>query len=225
MASVPAHRRPVPTSPYTSRLVDEIPAGALAVADFQVKPGQFQYGQLPLPKQLQKQLGSTGADLAELDQVLGGETAIYLRQGLPIPELTLVTQPTDIQKATATLESILQRVTRTGNFQLFHEAIGGQLVVSTSQKGIADFRSAGPKLSGDSTFKDAQKAAGMPSATTGFVYANLADTLPLVQAFAPLMGVKLPPALQGDLSALHTLTAFGTRSGDEQSLTVFVQVR
>ena len=31
----------------------------------------------------------------ELDTVLGGETAVYVRPGLPIPEVTIVTQPND----------------------------------------------------------------------------------------------------------------------------------
>jgi hypothetical protein len=219
--------RPTPTQPYTSRLVDEIPADALAVADFTVKPGQFQYG---LPRQLQQMLGSTAADLAQLDQVFGGETALYVRQGMPIPEITLVTQPNDTQQATAALDAVLKTLKAQAKgplamFNLYHEVIGGQLVASTSQKGLADFRSAGSKLSGASAFKDAQKAAGMPAATTGFVYANLADAIPLVQAFGPLLGLKLPQPLQGDLSALRTLTAFGTRTGAEQSLTVYLQVQ
>jgi hypothetical protein len=216
-----------PTQPYTSRLVDEIPADALAVADFTVKPGTFQYG---LPKQLRQMLGATAAGLAQLDQVLGGETAVYVRPGMPIPEITLVTQPNDTQQATAALEDLVKALKARAKgplamFEIHHTVIGGQLVASTSQKGLADFRSAGSKLSGETTFKDAQKAAGMPAATTGFVYANLADAIPLVQAFGPLLGLKLPQPLQGDLSALRTLTAFGTRTGAEQSLTVYLQVQ
>jgi hypothetical protein len=183
-----------------------------------------------LPKQLQQMLGSTAADLAQLDQVLGGESALYVRPGMPIPEITLVTQPNDTQQATAALDDLVKALKARAKgplamFEIHHTVIGGQLVVSTSQKGLADFRSAGSKLSGESTFKDAQKAAGMPAATTGFVYANLADAIPLVQAFGPLLGLKLPQPLQGDLSALRTLTAFGTRTGAEQSLTVYLEVQ
>jgi hypothetical protein len=106
-----------------------------------------------------------------------------------------------------------------------HEVIGGQLVASTSRKGLADFRSAGDKLSGDSGFKDAQKASEMPGATTGFLYVNAKDTLPVVQALGPLLGLRLPPALQGDLSALRTVTAYGTRAGAQQSFRVSLQVQ
>jgi hypothetical protein len=220
------------TQPYTSHLVDEIPADALAVADFVVKPGQFQFSKpTRLPKQLQRILGTTPAFLGQLDVVFGGETAIYVRQGLPIPEITIVTQPNDTREATAALDDVMKtlKAQSTGAlslFQLSHAVIGGQLVASTSPKGIADFRAAGSKLSGDSRFEDAQKAAGMPAATTGFLYVDLREAVPLIQAFAPLLGLTLPPVLEkGDFSALDTLTAFGTRTGHEQSFTVYLQVR
>jgi hypothetical protein len=54
---------------------------------------------------------------------------------------------------------------------------------------------------------------------------NAKDTLPVVQAFGPLLGLRLPPALRGDLSALRTVTAYGTRAGAEQSFRLFLQVR
>ena len=92
--------------------------------------------------------------------------------------------------------------------------IGGELVVSTSQQGIAAFEGGGAKLASDGAFTEAQKASGMPALTTGFLYVNLEATLPLVQTLAPLAGVKLPPALrQADLGALRTLTAFGATQG------------
>jgi hypothetical protein len=148
-----------------------------------------------------------------------------------MPELTIVTQPSDTHAAEAALADVLKtlKAQSTGplaQFDLFHAVIGGQLVASTSQKGIEDFRSGGPKLSGDSTFGQAQKGVGMPAQTTGFLFVNVKDALPLVQAFGPLLGLKLPPALQSaDLSALRTLAAFGSRAGDEQSYTVYLQVR
>jgi hypothetical protein len=47
----------------------------------------------------------------------------------------------------------------------------------------------------------------------------------MVQAFGPLLGLRLPPALRGDLSALRTVTAYGTRAGAQQSFRLFLQVR
>jgi hypothetical protein len=66
----------------------------------------------------------------------------------------------------------------------------------------------------------------MPAQTTGFLYVNLATSLPLVQALGPMVGLKLPAgAAKADLGALKTLTAFGTRNGDETTFSVFLEAR
>ena len=227
--------RGTPPAAYASSLVDEIPSGALLVADFPVTAGELQFSTSgALPKALQKFLGASPTFLAQLDDVLGGETAVYVRTGLPIPEVTIVTQPNDVTQAEASLADILKTIRQAagsakGGFDLsqipvFHKAEGGQLIISTSQQGIADFESAGPKLSADPSFKGAQQASGMPAQTTGFIYVNLAASLPLVRLIGPMLGLKLP-AQQQDVSALKTLTAFGTRAGEEATFSVFLEVR
>ena len=230
----PRLRRDAPL-PYTSSLVDEIPAGVLLVADFQVTPGQFQFSDShTLPKGLQTFLGASPTFLAELDDVFGGETAVYVRPGLPIPEVTIVTQPNDTKVAEVALADVLKTLRAAGgsagglsfaNIPVVHDVVGGQLIISTSQQGIADFRSAGPKLSSDPRFTAALKASSMPAQTTGFLYVNLASTLPFVQMLAPFLGLTLPAGSTTDLSALQTLTAYGTRTGDEATFRVFLEIR
>jgi len=228
-----------PIPPYTAHLVDEIPAGALFVADFQVAQGEFELGDpSKLPKPVQQLLQAAPQLSGQLDSILGGETAIYVRPSLPVPEVTLVTQPADTQAAVVALDSVVAALkgaaagaagplgTLGSSVQVYHALLGGELVVSTSQQGIADFRSAGPRLSGDPVFTGAMQAAGVPQQTTGFVYVNLEATLPLVTGIAALAGVTLPPALQGDgLKPLQTLTAFADRTRDESSFTVFLAVK
>ena len=231
----------VPAAPYASTLVDEIPSGALFVADFPVTPGEFQFsptGSIPQP--LEKLFGSASPTfLSELDNLLGGETALYVRPGLPIPEVSIVTQPDDVTQAETALADVLKTLraaaatagSAKGGFDLskipiYHKDEGGQLIVSTSQQGIADFESAGPKLSADPSFKGAQQASSMPAETTGFLYVNLATSLPLIQALGPMVGLKLPAGTaKADLGALKTLTAFGTRNGEETTFSVFLEVR
>ncbi len=228
-----------PTQPYTAHLVDEIPAGALFVADFQVAQGELELGDpTKLPKPIQQLLQAVPQLSGQLDSILGGETAVYVRPSLPVPEVTLVTQPADTQAALVALDSVVAALksaaagatgplgTLGSSIQIYHALLGGELVVSTSQQGIADFRSAGPKLSADPVFTGAMQAAGVPQQTTGFVYVNLEATLPLVTGIAALAGVTLPPALQGDgLKPLQTLTAFADRTRDESSFTVFLAVK
>jgi hypothetical protein len=225
--------RSLPAVPYASSLVDEIPSGALFVADFPVTPGEFEFSSSrPLPAPLEKLVGASSTFLTDLDNVLRGETAVYLRPGLPIPEVTIVTQPDDVSKAESALAALLKTLRAAAasgrggldlsRIPVFHTSEGGQFIVSTSQQGIADFESSGPKLSADPGFRSAQKGSGMPAETTGFLYVNLAAALPLVQALGPALGLKLPAA---DLSALTSLTAFGTRDGDDSTFSVFLGVR
>jgi hypothetical protein len=159
---------------------------------------------------------------------------------VPIPEITLVTQPTDTAAATSALGDVIKALKQAagasaggfnlGNIPIAHAVAGGQLVVSTSQQGIADFQSAGPKLSSDPLLRRgddelaAEQVSNMPDQTTGFLYVNLASALPLLEAIGPLLGLNLPSTLQTDAGALRTLTAYGTRNGDEAGFTLFLQV-
>lgn len=202
-----------PAKPYASTLVSQIPAGALAVADFD----------------------ATGAAATSpLASALGGETAVYVSPGEPIPAATLVTQPADPTTAFAAIEKAFSGLSSNpmlkslgpilGSVHLVHAVDDGKLVVSTSPQAIADFQSGGKKLADDGAFKDATSAAGMPDNTNGFVYANLDAALPLVEGLANLSGKALPAGLQDNLAQLHSLTGYVTRSGDETSFTVFLQI-
>jgi hypothetical protein len=209
-----------PTPPYASALVDEIPSGALAVVDLQVSSGMFEnLGTLPAP--LVQFLGAANAAALpqQLDTLLGGETAIYVRPSLPMPEVTLVTQPTDTAAASQALDEILAELPSKSMFagvKLYRKTMGGQFVVSTTQQGLADFSGGGARLSADPAFLAAQKQSGMGATTTGFVYANLKDALPLLS----LAGVKLPAGLP----SLGTFMAYGRQTDSESSLTAFLGV-
>jgi hypothetical protein len=217
-ASGPARYIIHPTAPYRAALPDEIPAGALAVADFQVPAGAFDTAQSE--KQLRQVFGQSAA-LAPgwLDQLLGGETALYVRAGAPLPEVTLVTQPADTTTAAQALESLLAALPADNplhGVKLAHTSIGGQFVVSTSQAGIDAFRGGGTKLSSDPQFVQAAKRAGMGGETTGFVYGDVKDLLP----FLTLAGVTRPAGLP----SVGTVFAFGDRSNGESSYQAFVSV-
>jgi len=212
-----------PTTPYASALVSKIPSGALLVADFDAAAAKAR---------------ATGP-LSTLAGSLGGETAFYVSPGEPIPSITLVTHPADptaaadaLDKAFAGLGSGTSSGSSPlgglgailGSLHLYHAIDGGTLIASTSQQAIADFQGGGQKLADDGSFKDATSAASMPAETDGFVYVDLAKSLPLVEGLAGLMGAKLPAGIQDDLAPLHSVVAYATTSGDETSFTVFVAV-
>jgi hypothetical protein len=204
-AAGPPRGAAVPIAPYTAALPDEIPSGVLAVVDFQVPRGAFEL--LPkLPAQLEQLFGADLRDLPnQLDAVLGGESALYVRPGLPMPELTLVTQPADTAAASKALDELLAAIPKSSPFAqvtLHRAVIGGQLVVSTTQQGVDDFRGGGAKLSTDPSFLEAKKQSGMPDETTGFAYVDAKAALPLLA----LAGVTLPAGLP----QVGTLTVFGS---------------
>jgi hypothetical protein len=209
-----------PTAPYASALVDEIPAGALAVVDLRVSSSMFEsLGTLPAP--LVKFFGAQNAAALpnQLDTLLGGETAIYVRPSLPMPEVTLVTQPADTVAASQALDAILAELPSKSMFsgiKLYRKTMGGQFVVSTTQQGLVDFSGGGPRLSADASFVAAQKASGMGATTTGFAYAKVKDALPLLA----LAGVKLPAGLP----SFGTFLAYGGLTDTEASLTAFLGV-
>jgi hypothetical protein len=209
-----------PTPPYASTLVDEIPSGALAVVDLQVTTGMFEnLGTLPAP--LVKFFGATNAAALpqQLDTLLGGETAIYVRPSLPMPEVTLVTQPADTAAASQALDQILAELPSKSMFsgvKLYRKTMGGQFVFSTTQQGLVDFSGGGARLSADPSFLAAETQSGMGAMTTGFVYANVKDALPLLS----LAGVKLPAGLP----SFGTFMAYGGQTNTESSLTAFLGV-
>lgn len=217
-----------PSQAYDAALLHQIPSGQLAVADFQAGPE----GTVPATaKPLVAALGKVGA-------ALGGETAVYVSPGAPLPAVTLVTQPSDPQAVLDGLHAALAQAGSTlggakqggldlgsilSGLVLSHAMVGSNLVVSTSQQQVDAFKGSGQKLADDGSFQEAQSASGMPAQTSGFVYVNLKDALASAQALASLAGAKVPG---GDLSALRTLTAYGSGStGGISSFTVFLEVK
>lgn len=219
-ASQPPRLAVQPIAPYASGLVEEIPAGVVAVVDIQVPQGAFEL--LPqLPPVLKSLFGPNTFGLAnQLDSLFGGETALYVRPALPMPEITLVTQPADTGAASSTLDDLLRSAPKDGmlaKLTLYRAVIGGQFVVSTTQKGIDDFRGGGAKLSTDPAFLATEKKAGMPEKTTGFAYANVKEALPLLA----LAGAKLPAGLP----QLGGFLAFGAQTDRESTLTAYLEVQ
>jgi len=61
----------------------------------------------------------------------------------------------------------------------------------------------------------------MPDETTGFVYVNLEDVLPLVLGFA---GGDVPPEVSANTDPLQTLVAWGTADGRKATFSLFVGI-
>src|SRR5262249_23941727 len=106
----------------------------------------------------------------------------------------------------------------------FYAALDDEVVVTDSEAGITDLRSSGLKLKDDPTFTDAQKAAGMPSETSGFLYVDLKDSIPLVEGLAQLAGTSVSSDVDANLRPLQTLTLWGTSDNGKADLTAFLEI-
>jgi len=179
--------------------------------------------------------------------LFSAESALYLRPGFPIPEVTIVTQVDDEQGAlavldklagevaeyygTADLESVdidgLQAKELAVNqfFSVYYAAFDGNLVITTSREGIADLQADDGRLADDEAFKDATEAAGMPAETTGFLYVDLGQALPVLSGLMGLSGQATPDWLDRNLEPLQSFVLYGERDGDVARLVGLLSIQ
>ena len=234
---------------YKSQLVGEVPAGAfLFLSVHGADSGISQLRSNPaLSQQLPQVEQALGVTLDQLAALFKNELAIYVRQGTPIPEITIVSKVDSTQQAMATVNKLATRagafaggsapksvsvggvtakeLTIAGRFSLFYAAFDGKLVITSAQTGISGLRDSGPRLKDDPVFKDAISAAGMPDATSGFFYVNLKDSIPLLESLVQLSGQTVPSTVGGNLTPLHAFLAYGNSKGSETTFTAFLQVK
>lgn len=187
-------------------------------------------------------------DLARLEAIINvsldedvfplfaGESALYVRAGFLIPEVTLVTEVDDENQALGTVEQLVTAAVRRGIFEpprqldvdgvpvvemgltgapvsLFYAAFDGRLVLTTSQSGITGLREEDDRLGDDSDFREALEQADVPEETNGFAYVNLHDAVPYVLGFAEQGGASVPAEVPANLEPLQRLVVYGAKDG------------
>ena len=232
------------SEPFKAELPHEVPAGALVYLDVNDLGSQLK----ALRDMVAEADPSVDADIARAEHELGvsldedvfplfsGETGFYVRRGLIIPELTLVTHVDNEQAAMATVgklvEGLREYVPMLGTerdveidgvpakevplkapFSLYYAAFDGHLVITTSKDGISALREQDDRLADDPAFKDALDQAGVPDETTGFGYVDLKSAIPYVLGLFELNGGTVPPELRTNLEPLQHLTFYGTKDG------------
>ena len=65
----------------------------------------------------------------------------------------------------------------------------------------------------------------MPDATSGFVYLNLKDTIPMLESLAGLGGTNVPSEVSANLAPLRSLLAWSGGSGDTRTFDVFLEIK
>ena len=231
---------------YRAELLGRVPAGALMYLSFGGYRGdpakilrQAGLGQL---RMIERALGVTFAELAPLFR---NEGALYVRPGTPIPEITLLLGPENRAAALATLDRLAARAValdgvdqgqpqsidgisaksiEISGFSILYGATGEQVFVTNSLRGIRALNDSGDKLADDADFKEALEAAEMPEETTGFMYVNLEESIPLVQDLARLGDNDIPREVSENLEPLRSLLLWGTDDGETSRFAAFLRV-
>ena len=231
---------------YSSKLLSQVPAGVLAYLSFASLDDAINaIAAVPSVKQQLAQIeAQLGVTLAELAPLFAGEGAIYVRQGVPIPEITIVLEQSNEASARTTVDKLFTRVapalqgkvtsaTVSGvslkqikgqNFSIYYGVFDGKLVITDATTGVTGLRDSGQKLADDALFTEAKDAAGMPDETAGFLYVNLKDAIPLIENLLTSFGSSIDPAVQQNLDPLKSFLLFASVDGPKATFSGFVGV-
>jgi Protein of unknown function (DUF3352) len=230
--------------PYSSALLQRVPADALAFVSFQGSGATRQLEELngnPLYAMgLRRFEREVGVKLEDLVSLADGEIAFYARMALPFPELTLLLESDTPAQARASAEKLLRafaqqeggEVTEDGavttahvdSFEVNLGTTTGAAVFSTSTNVFA--RSVADSLGDSERFKDALATAGVPDAYTSLAYVDLSEALGLLQVFALFNtgSERLPREVARNLEALKTLVAWGELDRDVATGRAFLEI-
>ncbi|MCI0635266.1 MAG: DUF3352 domain-containing protein, partial [Actinobacteria bacterium] len=206
---------------YEPKLTAVAPSGAILFASFSnVRAGIDQFLDMVAEQtpDFAQQLGQVEVALGvslenDLLPLFEGEHALYVREGLPIPEITLLLSPADPAKGLATLDQIAlgasslaaqagqtapYTVTSTDiagtpakqvtigdtGFSLYYAQVGDNVVLTSAVSGIADLVAGAGSLAEDERFVEATGTAGLPGQTSGFFFLDFERAQSLIDLLA-----------------------------------------
>jgi hypothetical protein len=100
--------------------------------------------------------------------------------------------------------------------------VDGRLVATNAASPEAALQGS-DHLADSADFQEATKVAGMPDQTTGFLFVNVADAVPLL-SLAGLAGAEIPKELIDNLRPIRAVVAWGEPEGTTSTNTIFVHV-
>lgn len=172
-----------------------------------------------------------------LDGVLGlfsGEGILYLRAGTPVPELTLVLAPPDVDGAFRDVETIVRNLAKdmdapveeseqdgvtvsrvdAGTVNVRYARLDDAVVVTTGASGIRRFREDGDKLRDAEAFARAADEVDLGDRTSGFLYVDVDGLVPLAEGLADTADTTLPDGVREALEAFDSVILTGAGDGD-----------
>jgi hypothetical protein len=208
-------------------LLDAIPADALAA---------FAFGGGEVSPDLQKKLYGLPSTLVG---AFSGGAVVWVRPGMPIPELTAIVPKANIEIVEQILSEAMgydftevaedteldghpaKRIPlSTGGIALTYAEIDGRFVVTTGTT-----LGGGGRLVDDPSFKDARGEAGATENLGGFVYVDVERVSTLLSLLGGLGEGAVPPELTRNLEHVKSLYAAYGGEGSEHEISVFVAIR
>jgi hypothetical protein len=240
---------------FSAELPGKVPGGAFLYAganDLERPLGTLRDALAEVAPGIERDIGRAEAEIGvSLDEdvfpLFSAESALYMRPGFPIPEVTIVTQVDDEQGALAVFDKLAEEVAEYYGtaelhsvdiggvqakeivlnqlFSVYYAAFDGKLVITTSQQGISDLRVDDVRLADDEAFKAATEAAGMPDETTGILYVDLDQALPVLTGLMGFGGQATPDWLDRNLEPLQSFVLYGERDGEVARLVGLLSIQ
>lgn len=232
--------------PYSSALLQRVPADALAFVSFQGSGAAGQLEELkgnPLYAMgLRRFEREVGVKLEELVSLADGEIAFYARMALPFPELTLLLDSSNPQRARASGERLLRGLAQREGGEVTEDgevttavidgvavslgSVDDVVVFTTSKNAFDELAGSGDKLPDSDRWRSALESAGVPDEYTSLAYVDLGETLGLLELYWRFNSEPkdVPEELARNLEALKTLVAWGELDGDVATGRAFLEI-
>jgi hypothetical protein len=240
--------------PYEATLVDHVPANALAFASFSnLADGLHELRNTlgnanpQADRQIAQLESALGVSLdSDVIPLFAHEGALWVGAGTPIPTAALVLTVDDETKARQTLDrlggalamarglpapkateidGVQAQELSLGSLSLFWAVFDGRAVLSLGREGIAKTKDPGETLGSSDVYKSATDAAGLPDETSGYVFLDLRNGVPLLLDLAQLGGDQVPDDVRANLEPLDSLLAYTQVDGDVTRVRAFLGVR
>ena len=185
-----------------------------------------------------------GIDADALAGLFEGEFALWVSKGIPIPEVTFLSEAKDGKDSLAAVDRLVRMVAASGSAErrtteidgvpatqvvvdgitITYAAFDGKVIVTTRPGAIADVRGGGDSLADDSTFQDAGKDADLGDSTFGFLYLNVPELVELVEGYAGLSGESIPPEVSRNLEPLGAFLLQAGGKPEDLKLSAFLAI-
>jgi len=227
---------------YEPTLLDRVPSGVVLAASFHgSKDGMKALTESPALRSFVPMAeDALGVRLADVLQLFEGQGVLYVRPGLPIPEVTLALDTDDAEGGVTTIDKIARRLgaqvetttvdgvpahrLRLDKVQATWAAFEGTLLVSTGPNALADFRSDDAKLVDDASYTRATDRVELGDSTAGLVYVDVQRMAELVDGLATAAGEDVPAELRRNLAPIESFVGNASADGSVVTLHGFLSV-